>query len=276
MLNIGSHLSISKGYLYAAKDAVNIGANTFQYFTRNPRGGKAKELNLKELEELGLYMEENNFAPILAHGAYTMNLCSKNEDTRKFAKDILKDDLERLAVIPNSLYVFHPGSHVGLGVDKGIDYIVEALNENVVKDNKVEILLETMSGKGTEIGRSFEEIKRIIDGVLYNEKIGVCLDTCHVYSAGYDIVNDLDLVIEEFDKIIGIDRLKAIHLNDSMMEISSNKDRHAKIGEGTIGIEAIINVINHPKLRDLPFYLETPNELDGHKEEIALLRKEYK
>lgn len=276
MLNIGCHLSVSSGYLKAGKQAVEIGANTFQFFTRNPRGGKAKTLDYDDLNDLKMLMEENKFATLFAHGSYTMNLCSNKEETREYAKMILKDDLKRLDAIPNSLYVFHPGSHVKQGVEVGMNYIVEALNEAIDGNNKITVCLEGMSGKGTEIGRNFDELSEIIQRVKYNDNLGVCLDTCHLYSAGYDIVNDLDNVLIELDEKIGLDRVKAIHLNDSKMEFGSNKDRHEKIGQGTIGMEAIIKIINHPKLRHLPFNLETPNEIDGYKDEIELLRSMYK
>ncbi|MBU5425861.1 deoxyribonuclease IV [Tissierella pigra] len=276
MLNIGCHLSISKGYYNAALEAVSIGANTFQFFTRNPRGGKAKEIDIKDINKLKELMNEYKFAPLFAHGAYTMNLSSNKEETREFANMILKDDLERLRIIPNTYYVFHPGSHVGQGSEKGVEIIVDALNNVISEDNNTVILLEGMSGKGTEIGRNMEELKSIIDGVKYNKNLGICIDTCHLYSAGYDIVNNLDGVLQEIDNIIGIDRIKAVHLNDSKVEFASNKDRHEVIGEGTIGSDTIINVINHPLLKDLPFNLETPNELDGYKKEIEILRREYK
>ncbi|MBC8591471.1 deoxyribonuclease IV [Wansuia hejianensis] len=276
MLNIGCHLSISKGFHKAALDAVSIGGNTFQFFTRNPRGGKAKDLDLEDISKLKQIMEEYNFAPLFAHGAYTMNLASDKSHTREFAKMILKDDLERLKVIPNAYYIFHPGSHVGQGSKKGIELIVEALNESIAEDNDTIILLEGMSGKGTEIGRNMEELKTIIDGVKYNKNLGICIDTCHLYSSGYDIVNDLDGVLKRIDNTVGLDRLKAIHLNDSKVEFASNKDRHEVIGQGTIGLESIVKLINHPVLRELPFNLETPNELEGYKEEIALLRRNYK
>lgn len=276
MLNIGCHLSISKGFHKAALDAVSIGGNTFQFFTRNPRGGKAKDLDLEDINKLKQIMEEYNFAPLFAHGAYTMNLASDKSHTREFAKMILKDDLERLKVIPNAYYIFHPGSHVGQGSKKGIELIVEALNESIAEDNDTIILLEGMSGKGTEIGRNMEELKTIIDGVKYNKNLGICIDTCHLYSSGYDIVNDLDGVLKRIDNTVGLDRLKAIHLNDSKVEFASNKDRHEVIGQGTIGLESIVKLINHPVLRELPFNLETPNELEGYKEEIALLRRNYK
>lgn len=276
MLKIGCHLSISKGFYKAALDAISIGANTFQFFTRNPRGGKAKDLDPEDIKKLKEIMTEYDFAPLFAHGAYTMNLASKSEKTREFGKMILKDDLNRLKEIGNSYYIFHPGSHVGQGSEKGIELIVEALNEAIDEDNEIVILLEGMSGKGTEIGRNMEELKAIIDGVKYNDNLGICIDTCHLYSSGYDIVNDLDGVLEEIENIIGLDRVKAVHLNDSKVEFASNKDRHEIIGEGTIGMDAIINIINHPKLRNLPFNLETPNELEGYKREIEILRRNYK
>ncbi|HAE91593.1 MAG TPA: endonuclease IV [Tissierella sp.] len=276
MLNIGCHLSVSKGLYSAALDAISIGANTFQFFTRNPRGGKAKEIDMEDINKLKQIIEEYKFAPIFAHGAYTMNLASNKKETREFANMILKDDLERLKLIPNTYYIFHPGSHVGQGSETGIELIVNALNEAIDENNNTIVLLEGMSGKGTEIGRSMEELKAIIDGVNYNENLGICIDSCHLYSSGYDIVNDLDGVLEEIDNIIGLDRVKAVHLNDSKVEFNSNKDRHEVIGEGTIGLEAIINIINHPLLKNLPFNLETPNELDGYKKEIEMLRKEYR
>ena len=275
MLRIGCHLSSSRGYLAMGKDAVKIGANTFQFFTRNPRGGKAKEVDPKDVESFLNISKENGFAKILAHAPYTINVCSADEGIRKFGKDTMKDDLEKLEFVPGNMYNFHPGSHVGQGTDEGIRLIIEALNEILWKEQSTTVLLETMAGKGSEVGRSFEELKRIIDGVELKEKLGVCLDTCHVYDAGYDIVNNLDKVLDEFDKVIGLDRLKAIHINDSRNTFESHKDRHEKIGEGSIGIEAFKRIINHPKLRDLPFYLETPNELDGYEKEIALLKSLY-
>ena len=275
MLNIGCHLSASKGYTHMAKEAISIGGNTFQFFTRNPRGGKAKEVDPKDVESFLNISKENGFAKILAHAPYTINVCSADEGIRKFGKDTMKDDLEKLEFVPGNMYNFHPGSHVGQGTDEGIRLIIEALNEILWKEQSTTVLLETMAGKGSEVGRSFEELKRIIDGVELKEKLGVCLDTCHVYDAGYDIVNNLDKVLDEFDKVIGLDRLKAIHINDSKNTFESHKDRHEKIGEGSIGIEAFKIIINHPKLRDLPFYLETPNELDGYEKEIALLKSLY-
>ncbi|MCT4619988.1 MAG: deoxyribonuclease IV [Marinisporobacter sp.] len=272
MLNIGCHLSISKGFYKVAQEALSIDANTFQFFTRNPRGGKAKALDLEDIKKAKEVMELNNFAPILAHAPYTMNLCSAKPDIREFAKNMLKDDLERLAQIPNSLYNFHPGSHTGQGIEKATQQIIGALNESIRKDTDTWILLESMSGKGTEVGRSLEELRQIIDGVNY-EKIGVCLDSCHLYSSGYDLVNDLDGVIEKIDDMIGLERVKAFHLNDTKHGLGSNKDRHELIGQGLIGLEPIINIITHPKLAHLPFILETPNDVKGHGEEIKLLKQ---
>ena len=275
MLNIGCHLSTTKGYENMGKEAIKIGANTFQYFTRNPRGGKAKDRDEKDILALRKLMEENKFAKILAHAPYTLNGCSADESTRQFATEMMADDLERLKYLPTSLYNFHPGSHVKQGVDVGINYIVEMLNKVLKPEHTTIVLLETMAGKGTEVGRTFEEIAEIISRVELKEKMGVCLDTCHVYDAGYDIVNDLDGVLEEFDRIIGLDRLHAIHLNDSKNPFNSHKDRHEKIGEGEIGFEAIKKIINHPKLKNIPFFLETPNELDGYAKEIEMLRAAY-
>ena len=273
MLNIGCHLSTTKGYENMGKEAIKIGANTFQYFTRNPRGGKAKDIDEKDILALRKLMEENKFAKILAHAPYTLNGCSADESTRQFATEMMADDLERLKYLPTSLYNFHPGSHVKQGVDVGINYIVEMLNKVLKPEHTTIVLLETMAGKGTEVGRTFEEIAEIISRVELKEKIGVCLDTCHVYDAGYDIVNDLDGVLAEFDSIIGLDRLKAVHLNDSMMPFGGKKDRHAVIGEGEIGLNAIINFMSHPKLNKLPFFLETPLEDEGHKKEIAMIKE---
>jgi deoxyribonuclease-4 len=276
MLNIGCHLSSSKGYKAMGLEALSIGANTFQFFSRNPRGSKAKEMDPKDAEALMKIAKENNFAPILAHAPYTLNACSADERTREFAIEVMEDDLRRMEYTPNNLYNFHPGSHVKQGVEAGIEYIVNMLNAILKPDQSTTVLLETMAGKGTEVGRSFEEIKQIMDGVNLSDKMGVCLDTCHVYDAGYDIVNNLDGVLGEFDRVIGLNKLRAIHLNDSKNPFSSHKDRHEKIGEGSLGKEAIIRIINHPKLRHLPFYLETPNELPGYAEEIKLLRQSYK
>ena len=276
MLTIGAHLSASKGYTAMLKQAVEIGANTFQFFTRNPRGGSAKAIDENDVNTFLNLMEENNFSVILAHAPYTLNLCSAKPETREFAKNTFADDLKRMEYTPNQLYNFHPGSHTGQGADVGIDFIAGALNEVLFPEMTTTVLLETMAGKGTEIGRSFEELKAIIDKVELSDKIGVCLDTCHVNDAGYDIVGDLDGVLDEFDSVIGLDRLKAIHLNDSKNQIESHKDRHEKIGEGTIGLDAIEKIINNERLKHLPFFLETPNDIDGYAREIALLRSIYK
>lgn len=276
MLNIGCHLSTSKGFKSMGDTALSIGANTFQFFTRNPRGGKAKDIDKQDIEELLKLMKEYNFGKILAHAPYTLNPCSKDESIREFAYKIMEDDLKRMEYLPNNLYNFHPGSHVKQGVDIGINYIIELLNKVIKKDQTTKILLETMSGKGTEIGRNFNEIKAIIDGVNLNEHIGVCLDTCHIFDGGYDIVNNLDNVLDEFDDVIGLDKLCAIHLNDSKNILGSHKDRHEKIGLGNIGLDAIGNIINHEKLKNLPFFLETPNELDGYAKEISLLKSIYR
>lgn len=275
MLTIGAHLSASKGYAYMTKEAISIGGNTFQFFTRNPRGGQAKDIDENDINEFLQISKENNFGKILAHAPYTINVCSADDSTRRFGIDLMKDDLMRMEYTPGNMYNFHPGSHVNQGVEIGIEKIIEALNEILNENQTTTVLLETMAGKGSEIGRTFEEIKQIIDGVKLNEKLGVCLDTCHVYDANYDIVNDLDGVLDHFDEVIGLDRLKAIHLNDSKNPIGSHKDRHEKIGEGSLGIEAITRIINHPKLKDLPFFLETPNEVEGYAHEIELLRGKY-
>jgi deoxyribonuclease-4 len=272
MLKIGCHLSTSKGYEAMGKDALKIGANVFQFFTRNPRGSKAKDIDPNDVEKLIDIMKENNFGKLLAHAPYTLNPCSGKSETREFAKMVMEDDLNRMEYLPHNYYNFHPGSHVKQGVETGIEYIINALNDVIKEEQTTIVLLETMAGKGTEIGRTFEELKQIIEGVHLADKIGVCLDTCHVYDAGYDIVNNLDGVLDEFDKIIGLNRLYAIHLNDSKNPFSSKKDRHETIGNGQIGIDAIDRIINHPKLRNLPFILETPNELDGHEREIKLLK----
>jgi deoxyribonuclease-4 len=275
MLNIGCHLSVSKGYKAMGEDALKIGANTFQFFTRNPRGSKAKDIDPRDAEALLKLTKENNFAKILAHAPYTLNACSADERTREFTMEVISDDLARMEYFPNNFYNFHPGSHVKQGTKVGVEYIIHMLNTVLKPEQTTTVLLETMSGKGTEVGRNFYELKEIIDGVHLSNKLGVCLDTCHVYDAGYDIVNDLDGVICEFDKIIGLDKLYAIHLNDSKNPFESHKDRHETIGEGSIGKEAIFRIINHPKLRHLPFFLETPNELPGHAQEIRMLREAY-
>ncbi len=276
MLRIGCHLSASKGYTNMIKEAINIGGNTFQFFTRNPRGGKAKDVDVEDVKKFLELSKENNFTVILAHAPYTINVCSADEGIRKFGIDTMKDDLEKLEFVPGNMYNFHPGSHVGQGVDRGIELIIEALNQVLDEKQSTTVLLETMAGKGSEIGRTFEEIKMIIDGVKLKNKLGVCMDTCHVYDAGYDIVNDLDGVLEKFDNIIGLDKLKAMHLNDSKNPFESHKDRHEKIGEGSIGVSTFEKIINHPSLKKLPFYLETPNELDGYEKEIKLLKSLYK
>ena len=276
MFKIGCHLSSSGGYLAMGKEAVRIGANAFQFFTRNPRGGAAKPLDLNDINAFNEYRKENSIISVLAHAPYTMNACAKDAGLREFAKNTMLDDIYRLDNIDGAMYNFHPGSHVSQGVEIGIDYISSMLNEVIKEDQKTIILLETMAGKGSEVGRSFEEIKAIIDKTELNEKLGVCLDTCHVYDAGYDIVNNLDSVLDEFQKIIGLDRLKAIHLNDTKNPFSSHKDRHEKIGDGFLGIEAITKIINHEKLKELPFFLETPNDIDGYEREIALLKSLYK
>lgn len=273
MLNIGCHLSASKGYTNMAKETLEIQGNTFQFFTRNPRGGQAKEIDEKDILKFMEIAKENHFAKILAHAPYTINVCSATESTRRFGIDTMKDDLKRMEFTPGNMYNFHPGSHVEQGVEKGIELIIEALNEILTEEQTTFVLLETMAGKGSEIGRTFEELKTIIDGVNLNYKLGVCLDTCHVYDAGYDIVNDLDGVLKKFDEVIGLDKLKAIHLNDSKNPFASHKDRHEKIGEGSIGIDTFEKIINHPKLKDLPFYLETPQDnLSGYGKEITMLK----
>jgi len=273
MLNIGCHLSTTKGFENMGKEALSIGANTFQFFTRNPRGGKAKAIDEKDVAAPLRIMEENKFTTILAHAPYTLNACSAEENTRKFALEMMTDDLLRMEYLPNNLYNFHPGSHVKQGVEVGINYIVDMLNAVIKPQQTTTVLLETMAGKGTEVGRNFEEIAEIINRVELKDHMGVCLDTCHVYDAGYDIVNNLDGVLEEFDRIIGLEKLKAIHLNDSKNPFESHKDRHEKIGEGSLGIEAITNIINHSKLCNLPFFLETPNDLEGYGKEIEILRR---
>ncbi len=272
MLNIGCHLSSSKGFLAMGKTASEIGANTFQFFTRNPRGSKAKDIDSEDAKALVSYMEANGFGKILAHAPYTLNPAGADQKVRDFAEMVMKDDLIRMEHVPGSYYNFHPGSHVGQGLDEGVKLISDLLNRLLSEEQTTIVLLETMAGKGTEVGRTFEELQMIIDRVEKKDKVGVCLDTCHVYDAGYDIVNDLEGVLGEFDRIIGLDKLKAIHINDSKNPFSSHKDRHEKIGEGSIGLPAFSRIINHPSLRDLPFYLETPNELDGYAKEIEMLK----
>lgn len=276
MLNIGCHLSVSKGFEAMGKTALAIGANTFQFFTRNPRGSKAKPIDPADIERFLIMAKEHGFATLLAHAPYTLNACSADASTRQFALETMRDDLMRMEYLPGNLYNFHPGSHVKQGAEVGIQQIIELLNEILTPQQTTTVLLETMAGKGTEVGRTFEELRAILDGVTLSDKMGVCLDTCHIHDAGYDIIDDLDGVLDEFDRIIGLDRLKAIHMNDSLNERASHKDRHAKIGEGKIGADALIRVINHPRLKGLPFFLETPNELDGYAQEIAFLREHYR
>ena len=276
MLNIGCHLSSSKGFGHMGKEALSIDANTFQFFTRNPRGSKAKGIDENDVKKLIKIIEDNDFAPLLAHAPYTLNACSVSQRTRDFALEVFMDDLVRMEHLPNNMYNFHPGSHAGQGIEKGIELIAEALNFILTPKQTTIVLLETMSGKGSEVGSTFREIREIIEKVKLDQKVGVCLDLCHVHDAGYDIVNDLDGVLNEFDKVVGLDRLLAIHLNDSKNAFASHKDRHEKIGEGAIGLNAITNIINHPKLRRLPFVLETPNEVAGYAKEIKLLRNAYK
>lgn len=273
MFYIGCHLSASKGFAAMGETALKIGANTFQFFTRNPRGGKAKDISEKDVADFLALAKENKFGVLLAHAPYTLNAAAADESVRQFALDTMNDDLRRMEYVPYNYYNFHSGSHVGQGVQEGIRKIAEVLNAVLKKGQTTTVLLETMAGKGSEVGRSFEELQSIIEQVELQEKMGVCLDTCHVYDAGYDIVNRLDDVLENFDQVIGLNRLKAIHLNDSKNPFASHKDRHEKLGQGFLGLDALVGIINHPKLRDLPFYLETPNELDGYATEIALMKK---
>lgn len=275
-LVIGCHLSSSKGYLAMGKTALSIGANTFQFFTRNPRGGKAKAVDPQDAAALMKLAEENYFGPLLAHAPYTMNPCAAEPRLLEFAEMVMTEDLQALEYLPGNLYNFHPGSHVKQGTEIGIGKIAAMLNRVLFAGQQTTVLLETMAGKGSEVGRSFEELAAILDKVQLQDKMGVCLDTCHIFDAGYDIVNSLDEVLTSFDKLIGLDRLKAIHLNDSLNTLGSRKDRHACIGAGNIGLEALTAVINHPALKNLPFYLETPNELPGYAAEIKLLRERYR
>lgn len=276
MLTIGCHLSAAKGYLNMGEEALSIGANTFQFFSRNPRGGKVKKFDEADAAALQALLAANGFGPLLSHAPYTLNPCSADPRVCEFARMVMQEDLATLEKLPGHYYNFHPGSHVGQGVETGIDMIVTLLNEMLRPGQATLVLLETMSGKGSEVGSTFEELRTIIDRTEQADKLGVCLDTCHIYSAGYDIVEDLDGVLAAFDHVIGLERLKAVHLNDSMTPKGSKKDRHACIGQGTIGLDALANFINHPKLRHLPFYLETPNELSGYAAEIKLLKSVYK
>ncbi len=275
MLNIGCHLSCSNGYLAMGKQAMEIDANTFQFFTRNPRGGSVKPFDGADAQALNSFMKDHGFAPILAHAPYTLNAAAADARVRAFAFRTMREDLERLAYIPSAMLNFHPGSHVKQGADVGVRLIAEMLDEVYTSELPTQVLLETMAGKGSEVGRTFEELRAIMDTSKVGDRLGVCLDTCHVFDGGYDIVDHLDDVLEEFDRVVGLNRLKAIHLNDSKNPFASHKDRHEKIGQGLIGLDAMVRIINHPALRGLPFYLETPNELDGYAQEIALLRGAY-
>ena len=275
MLQIGCHLSSSKGFLNMGKEIVKLGGNTFQFFTRNPRGGAAKTIDEKDIEAFKTFAKENNINIILAHAPYTLNACSADADVRSFAKQVFADDLKRMEYIPGNMYNFHPGSHVKQGVDTGIEYIAQMLNEVLDKNQHTKVLLETMAGKGTEIGRSFEELQMIIEKVELNNKLGICLDTCHIYDAQYNIVDNLNGVIDELDKVIGLDRLCAIHLNDSKNPFASHKDRHELIGKGYIGIDTFNNIVSNEKLRNIPMYLETPNDMEGYAKEIAMLKQMY-
>lgn len=274
MLHIGCHLSSSKGFKAMGETALAIGADTFQFFTRNPRGSQAKDIDPQDAAALCKLMQQHHFAPVIAHAPYTLNPASADAKTREFAWQTMQDDLRRMEYLPHNLYNFHPGSHVGQGADKGIELIIEMLNEILTVDQTTTVLLETMAGKGSEIGRSFDELKRILDGVKLNEKMGVCLDTCHIHDAGYSLAV-LDGTLEEFDRQIGLSRLKAVHLNESLNPRGAHKDRHAVIGGGQIGTDALARVINHPALKHLPFCLETPNDLAGYAKEIKLLRELY-
>ena len=273
ILYIGNHTTSSKGYAAMAKQMIANGGNTFAFFTRNPRGGRAKAINEQDVQKFLTLAKEHCFGKIVAHAPYTMNACAAREELRDFARETFRDDLRRMEYTPGNYYNFHPGSHVGQGAETGIRKIAEILNDVLTDDQSTTVLLETMSGKGSEVGRNFQEIRSILDRVDHKEKMGVCLDTCHVWEGGYDIVHDLNGVINEFDQIIGLSRLKAIHLNDSLNDLGSHKDRHARIGEGRIGLEALVNVIRHPALEGIPFILETPNDDEGWKREIALLRE---
>ena len=272
VLYIGNHTSSSKGYAAMGRQALKLGADTFAFFTRNPRGGSAKEIRQEDVDKFLKIAEEGGFGKLVAHAPYTLNACAAKEEVRTFAREAFADDLRRMEYIPGNYYNFHPGSHVGQGSEEGIRLISEMLNENLKKEQTTTVLLETMAGKGTEVGRTFEELQSIMEKVQLSDKLGVCLDTCHVWDAGYDIVNDLDGVLEEFDRIIGLDKLCAIHLNDSKNVLGSHKDRHECLGAGNLTMDAIVRIINHPALKKLPFYLETPNDLEGYAREIAMLK----
>lgn len=273
MFYIGSHISASKGYAAMGRQAVKLGANTFAFFTRNPRGGAAKAIDEEDVRKFLALAEEHAFGKLVAHAPYTLNACAAKEEVRRFAREAMADDLRRMEYTPGNYYNFHPGSHVGQGAEKGIEIIADALNSILTKEQSTTVLLETMAGKGTEMGRNFEELREIIDRVELKEKLGVCFDTCHVWDGGYDIVNDLDGVLTEFDHVIGLDRLCAVHFNDSMNDLGSHKDRHQKIGEGKIGLEAMKRVALHPVLAGKPFILETPNDDEGYAKEIAMIRE---
>ena len=275
MLKIGCHLSASKGYLHMGKEAISLGGNSFQFFTRNPRGGSAKAIDEKDTAAFNAFAKENGIELILAHAPYTLNGCSADAGIREFATRTMADDLHRMEYTPGHLYNFHPGSHVGQGVETGIQQIADMLNSILWEDMSTTVLLETMAGKGSEVGSRFEELREIIDRVELSHKLGVCMDTCHVSDAGYDIVNDLDGVLTEFDKVVGLERIRAVHINDSKNPQGAHKDRHEKIGEGTLGTPTILRVMQHPALRELPFLLETPNDLDGYAREIALLKEAF-
>lgn len=275
MLYIGCHLSASEGYEAMINQALSIDANTFAFFTRNPRGGNAKRINPSDVNKFLEIYKQKKFGKLVAHAPYTMNACSADQKIRDFAVFAMKDDIKRMEYTPHNYYNFHPGSHVKQGAEIGIRLISEQLNTVLTSEQTTTVLLETMAGKGSEVGRNFEEIQEIISRTELKEKLGVCLDTCHVWDGGYDIAGNLENVLESFDKIIGLEKLKAVHLNDSLNPMGSHKDRHARIGEGTIGLDALIRVINHPALKNLPFILETPNDMEGYKREIALLRKNY-
>lgn len=273
MRYLGCHLSSARGFAAMGETAVSIGANTFQFFTRNPRGGRAKALDPEDAARLRRMQEDGTIGPVIAHAPYTINPCSAQERTREFALETMADDLRRLESLPGNLYNFHPGSHVGQGAETGIRLIVETLNAVLRPDQRTTVLLETMAGKGSEIGGRFEELRAILDGVKYPDRVGVCLDTCHIHDGGYDVSGNLEGVLAEFSQVIGLDRLKALHLNDSMNPVGARKDRHQKLGQGYIGLEAMVRIVNHPALRDLPMVLETPNELEGYAAEIRLLRE---
>lgn len=274
-LYIGNHTTSSKGYTRMARQMIANGGNTFAFFTRNPRGGRAKEIDLEDVRKFLELTEEYKFGKIVAHAPYTLNACAAKENIREFARETMADDLKRMEWTPGNYYNFHPGSHVGQGAEAGVRMIAEMLNEVLTEEQTTTVLLETMSGKGTEMGRNFEELRQILDLVEKKDKMGICLDTCHVWDGGYDIVNNLDGVLEEFDRIIGLEKLKAIHLNDSLNDLGSHKDRHARIGEGRIGLEALVRVIRHPRLEGIPFILETPNDDEGWAAEIRTLREAY-